>query len=95
MKTEKELKKKGQEQLDRQYYEGFAGTFTTFGLPSVRHGEAVVLLDPLPPHERKGTYLIKQVEKTMDVSSGFKQIITIDIRIDTPSLTEDIRQLGL
>lgn len=93
VKTKAELERLGQEQLNRQYYEGFFGTFTTFGLPSVRHGDAAVFIDPLPPNEREGTYLIKQVEKSMNVNEGFKQTITIDIRLD--QITEADRQLGL
>lgn len=90
--TVEQLKVKAQEKLNRLYYEGFHGSFTTFGLPSVKHGDATVLIDTMIP-ERQGTYLIKQVEKTMSKNNGFKQTITIDIRTDT--LTQGEIQLGL
>lgn len=90
--TEADLKTKATERLNRLYYEGFYGSFTAFGLPTVRHGDAVVLVDPVLP-ERNGTYLVKQVTKTMSADSGFKQEIMVDIRID--SLTASEIALGL
>jgi hypothetical protein len=71
-------------------YEGFRGSFTTFGLPKVNHGDAVQLRDETYP-EKNGTYLVKSVEPMSGVGNGLKQRISLDIRIDgltTDQLTE-------
>jgi hypothetical protein len=90
--TVEQLKIKAQAKLNRMYYEGFSGTFTVFGLPSVKHGDSVQLIDPILP-EMNGTYMVKKVKKIMSVEKGFKQEITIDIRID--SLSQDEINMGL
>ena len=87
VKTEKELKKLATERLNRFYYEGFQGSFVAFGLPSVKHGDAAVLIDATKP-ERNGTYLIKKVVKTFGMN-GYRQDIELDLRID--GLSNEIR----
>lgn len=81
IQTTAELIKVAEKKLPFLKYEGFRGTFTTFGLPFVRHGDAVKLIDNILP-ERNGTYLVKAVENMLDSGIGFKQRITLDIRID-------------
>jgi hypothetical protein len=77
---ESKLKKLGEERLRRFHYTGYRGTFTTFGLPSVRHGDEAKIKDTKQP-ERDGGYLIKSVKKTFGVD-GFRQEITLDLKLD-------------
>lgn len=78
--TREELTKRANTQLNRLFYEGFKGGFTTFGLPSVRHGDRITLIDK-KVLDRAGTYLCKGVTKTFG-QSGFRQKINLDMRID-------------
>lgn len=77
---ESKLKKLGEERLRRFHYTGYRGTFTTFGLPSVRHGDESKIKDTKQP-ERDGGYLIKSVKKTFGIE-GFRQEIMIDLKLD-------------
>ena len=64
--------------LDYQKYkqDKFSGSFTAFGIPSVRHGMRVALESDLY-EDRKGTYLIEGVTKTFN-SGGIRQVIKLD-----------------
>lgn len=86
VKTVAELKKQAESRLNRIYYEGFYGSFETFGLPFVSQGDAVILRDAILP-ERNGTYLVKKVEYTFG-QDGYRQNIYLDIRIDVLSDSE-------
>lgn len=66
--------------LNRLYYEGFRGKFTTFGLPFVQHGDQIRFEDKVLP-ERNGTYFIKNVVYTFGMG-GYRQNIEIDLRVD-------------
>jgi hypothetical protein len=81
-----ELKRQAEKKLPFLKYEGFRGSFLTFGLPYVKHGDSVTLTDNIIP-ERNGTYLVKKVENIDDNSQGLMQLISLDIRID--GLTRD------
>lgn len=74
------LKKLAEERLSRMYYEGVKGVFTTFGLPSMKHGDAAIIRDNILT-ERNGTYLIRGIKKSFGMT-GFRQDIELDIRID-------------
>jgi hypothetical protein len=82
-----ELKKQALKKLPFLKYEGFRGSFTTFSLPKVRHGDAVEFIDDELP-ERNGTYLVKSVQDVMTVEGGLKQRISLDIRIDHLSVAD-------
>lgn len=78
--TVEELKKQAEKKLPFLKYEGFRGSFVTFGLPKVKHGDEVELIDDVLA-ERNGTYLVKSVSES-NTMSGLRQTITLDIRID-------------
>ena len=86
IKSIQELKTQATARLNRIFFEGFVGSFTTFGLPFVKQGDAVILRDAILP-ERNGTYLVKKVDYEFDLS-GYRQTVHLDIRIDTLSLDE-------
>jgi hypothetical protein len=80
IKTESELKVIAEKKLKFVKYEGFKGSFTTFALPKVNHGDSVVLIDNRVT-ERSGTYLVKSVQTSYN-ENGIRQTIELDIRID-------------
>jgi hypothetical protein len=65
--------------LEKFYYTGLRGKFTTFGLPFVRQGDNATLVDPVLP-EKNGTYKIKSVEYKGG-TGGHRQIIELDYKI--------------
>lgn len=72
-----------QEQLEREIerlkYDGYRGSFTTFGRPIIRHGDIVELRDSIFP-EREGRYLVKQVDTEFG-QQGYRQTCEIESRI--------------
>jgi hypothetical protein len=67
------------EQLERYYYTGLNGKFTTFGLPFIRQGDNAIIRDSVLP-ERNGTYKIKKVDYKGGVD-GLRQIPHLDFKI--------------
>lgn len=51
--------------------DGFDGSFTTFGLDSLKHGEKVILTSTLYP-DREGVYYIDRVQKSFG-KNGYRQ----------------------
>ena len=70
-----DLEKSANEEIARLRYDGYSGSFLTFGKPVVRHGDIVVIQDPL--YGREGQYLVKQVQISFG-DAGFRQIIHLD-----------------
>jgi hypothetical protein len=77
--SEAELVASATRELERLKVEGYEGSFTTFGQPTVRHGDRVRLIDTRLG--RNGVYLVKGVKTTGTTSSGLKQVITLDAKI--------------
>ncbi len=77
--SDSELTKLATESLQKLKYEGFVGSFLTFLQPTVRHGEAVQITDPLIP-DRNGVYLVRKVVTTFGMDGG-RQEITLDRKI--------------
>lgn len=80
VKTEDELKALATQRLNKLKYEGWRGQFTSFGLPFVRHGQAVSLKSKVTP-ERGGAYLVKGTKVKFGMG-GFRRMIDPHIRID-------------
>jgi hypothetical protein len=68
-------------ELQKYYYDGLKGYFTTFALPFVRMGDDVTLIDNIMP-ERNGTYRVKEVDYSGSISEGFRQKIHLDFKIN-------------
>jgi hypothetical protein len=66
-------------QLKKYYYNGLKGTFRTFGIPRVKHGDNVKLIHPRLP-EYNGVYKVKQVDD--ESQNGLRQIIELDYKIN-------------
>jgi hypothetical protein len=60
---------------DRRKRDGFTGSITAFGAPSVRHGQRVELFSFIYP-DRNGVYYIDAVQKTFG-PNGYRQEISI------------------
>jgi hypothetical protein len=77
--TIQQLKDAGLNILKKYYYTGFKGKFTTFGIPFVKMGDNVTLIDPILP-ERNGKYKVKSVEYENGID-GNRQEIELDYKI--------------
>lgn len=76
---EKDLKTYAEEQLNKFKYTGFAGSFTTFLNPIIKHGDAVKLISKKTP-DATGVYLVKRVITYCGVNGG-RQVVELDIKI--------------
>lgn len=77
--TVDDLAKLAVAELTKYFYTGMHGKFTTFGLPYVRQGDNVDILDPVLV-ERNGRYKVKGVRYTGGVM-GLRQEIELDYLI--------------
>jgi hypothetical protein len=71
----------GVNELQKYYYTGFKGKFTTFGIPYVKQGDNVIIKDDILP-ERNGKYKVKGVNYSGGVQ-GHRQEIILDYLIPT------------
>jgi len=67
-------------ELKKYFYRGFTGKFITFGIPFVRQGDNVDILDPVLP-ERNGRYKVKSVRSFGGTSTGLRQEIELEYLI--------------
>lgn len=75
-----ELIKLASDELKKYFYTGFKGKFVTFGIPYVRQGDNIDLLDDILP-ERNGRYKVKSVKYTGGFDAGARQEIELDYQI--------------
>lgn len=78
--TESELRKKAEEDYNKFDYEGYTGSFTTFGAPFVKATDGVELQSDALPERNAGRYLVKKVTRTFGVN-GYRQKIELGNRI--------------
>jgi hypothetical protein len=71
----------GKKMLEKTYYDGLRGTITTFGIPYIKHGDDVKLVDPII-RERNGTYKVRSVSYSFTTDGGLRQQIGLDYRSD-------------
>ena len=77
--TTSELVTLATNELRKYYYTGLKGKFTTFGIPYVKHGDNVDILDTVLP-ERNGRYKVRGVQYTGGMG-GLRQEIELDYLI--------------
>jgi len=78
--SEVDLQKIVDEEVDTFKYNGYRGTVTIFGVPQVKHGDAVrIINDDIKDYE--GTYLVSRVV-TRFGRRGFRQELTLGQRIN-------------
>lgn len=81
-KTENELKHLAEKNLNSLNFDGYQGSFSAFGIPRIKAGEAAQITDPnYPNSEREGIYLVEGVTKTFSESDGFKNVIKPSLKI--------------
>ncbi len=73
--SEADLKARAQRDVDKLKVSGYKGSFTSYGIPSVRHGELVGLTSSEYP-ERDGDFFIDATAKTFN-AGGYRQEITL------------------
>ncbi|AJA67315.1 hypothetical protein MYRA21_0071 [Myroides sp. A21] len=74
-----ELEKQGKLAYNKYKQDRFDGSFTAFGIPSVRHGMKSSLTSQQFP-DREGKYYIEKVTKTFD-DGGIRQEISLGARV--------------
>lgn len=77
--SDSDLTKLATESLEKMKYDGFVGSFLTFLQPTVRHGQAIKMIDPEIP-DRNGVYLVRKVVTQFGIDGG-RQEITLDRKI--------------
>jgi hypothetical protein len=77
---EDELRAIAERELPKLKYEGYFGSFLTFGEPSIKHGDHVNLTDKKFP-ERSGKFLVNSVTKSFGLG-GYRQEVDLGIKLD-------------
>ena len=77
--TKEQLKKEAIRQIDLLKYEGFRGSFDSFGEPFVRFCDIVELTDP-NIKERNGSYFVKSINYSFGMN-GYRQNVEIDKKV--------------
>lgn len=72
-KSKTELENLAKKQLSTLKFDGYQGSFEIFGIPLVKVGDAVTIVDD-EHSERDGKYLVESVEWSFD-NGGYKQTI--------------------
>ena len=70
----------GVKQLQKYYYDGFKGSFVTFAIPYVKHGDTVTLVNNALP-EQSGSYKVRAVVPYGGFDDGFRREIFLDYKI--------------
>jgi len=78
--TAQELINFATSELQKTYYTGFRGSFTTFGMPFIPYGDNIILQDKVLP-DRDGTYKVKAVTYSGGAGVGIRQEIFLDYKI--------------
>lgn len=76
---EAELTAIAERELPKLLFEGYRGGLTTFGTPTIQHGDTIVLTDIKFP-EREGEYLVDEVVTSQGMD-GFRQRIMLGAKV--------------
>lgn len=76
VKTLAELQRAVKKLYEDRKKDGYDGSFTTFGVPTVSHGQKVELSSTLYP-ERGGIYYVDGVKKAISHDNGYRQDIEL------------------
>ncbi len=79
IESKKELERLGKLDYEKYKQDRFEGSFTAFGIPSVRHGMKVDLKSTLYA-DRTGVYYVEKVAKTFS-DGGIRQEITLGDKV--------------
>jgi hypothetical protein len=77
--SESEMKRFLTQELETLKYDGFRGSFETFILPDIRHGD-IVILPKIYDLEDDGRYLVKKVTKSFRGLAA-RQVVELERRI--------------
>jgi len=79
--NESDLRATAERELPKLRFEGYRGALTTFGTPTINHGDTIELTDLKFP-ERGGEYLVDEVTTTQGLS-GYRQKIVLGAKVST------------
>jgi hypothetical protein len=74
--TQSEMRALGEKELPRYKFDGWKGSFTTFGDEFIKHGDVINLTDKVIK-DRNGKYYVKKVSTKFGIS-GFRNTIDLD-----------------
>lgn len=87
VQTSAELIALAEAELKKYYYQGMKGKFVTFGIPFIRSGDNVDIMDDVLP-ERNGRYKVRSVKYSGGVD-GLRQEIELDYLITRLNIRGD------
>lgn len=73
--TQDQMRERGLTELPRYKYDGWSGSFTTFGDAFIKHGDVINLSDPIIK-DRNGKFFVKKVTTNFGVD-GFKNTVEL------------------
>ena len=74
---EEELERRAEQELVKLKYDGYRGSFTTYGQPTINHGDTITLIDDKYPKREDKSYIVKAVSRKFG-QSGYSQTVTLD-----------------
>lgn len=74
-----QLQKIATAEINKLLYEGYKGTFTTFGVPIINPGDKASINDPVYP-DHDGVYLVLSVKTTFG-ANGFRREIELERKL--------------
>jgi hypothetical protein len=74
------------EEAERLKHDGYRGSFTTFGIPKINHGDIINIYDPKYPtrFDRQNGYLVKKVT-TRFGTEGYRQEVELEAKANGKS----------
>jgi hypothetical protein len=73
--TQAQMRERGEAELPKYKYNGWEGSFTTFGDVFIKHGDVIALTDPVIK-DRNGSFYAKKVTTNFGVS-GFRNTVEL------------------
>lgn len=77
--TQDQMKAQGEREISKYKYDGWHGSFTTFGDEFIKHGDAINLTDKIIA-DRNGKFLVKKVHTTFGIN-GFRNKVTLHKKV--------------
>jgi hypothetical protein len=74
--NETDLLKEAKSYYENLRFDGYTGSFTTFGAPAVNHGDIVNFINNEIPEQNEKQYLVKSVNTTFGIG-GYRNIIEL------------------
>jgi len=67
-----------EKELAKVRYDGWKGSFITYIVPYINHGDSIRFIDTRVPDRNNASYMVKAVERRLNVSEGLVQEVHMD-----------------